>query len=113
MPRIELTVTGIPDLRAGERVRKAVEAVYGVSKLTVAQAGRGVMKLVFETAGRTPRGIALDLDGTSGLGVVVIGYGPAGQTLTRLLRAVDVPYVVIDTNARTVRAMQARPDSPH
>lgn len=35
--------------------------------------------------------------------VVVIGYGPAGQTLTRLLRAIDVPYVAIDANARGVR----------
>jgi len=41
-------------------------------------------------------------------GVVVIGFGPAGQTLTRLLRAVDVPYIVIDTNARAVRLAQER-----
>lgn len=41
-------------------------------------------------------------------GVVVIGFGPAGQTLTRLLRAVDVPYIVIDTNARAVRDAQGR-----
>jgi CPA2 family monovalent cation:H+ antiporter-2 len=30
--------------------------------------------------------------------VVVIGYGPAGQTLIRLLRSLDVPYVAVDTN---------------
>jgi CPA2 family monovalent cation:H+ antiporter-2 len=41
-------------------------------------------------------------------GVVVIGFGPAGQTLIRLLRAVDVPYIVIDTNARAVRLAQER-----
>lgn len=35
--------------------------------------------------------------------VIVIGFGPAGQTLTRLLRAIDVPYIVIDANARAVR----------
>ena len=38
--------------------------------------------------------------------VVVIGYGPAGQTLTRLLRAIDIPYRVMDANARSVRAAQ-------
>jgi CPA2 family monovalent cation:H+ antiporter-2 len=30
--------------------------------------------------------------------VVVIGYGPAGQTLIRLLRSLDVPFVAVDTN---------------
>jgi CPA2 family monovalent cation:H+ antiporter-2 len=43
-----------------------------------------------------------------GDGVVVIGFGLAGQTLTRLLRAVEVPYIVIDTNARAVRLAQSR-----
>jgi CPA2 family monovalent cation:H+ antiporter-2 len=38
--------------------------------------------------------------------VVVIGYGPAGQTLTRLLRTIDVPYVVIDNNPRAVERGQ-------
>lgn len=30
--------------------------------------------------------------------VVVIGYGPAGQTLIRLLRSLGVPYIAVDTN---------------
>lgn len=30
--------------------------------------------------------------------VVVIGYGPAGQTLIRLLRSLDVPFIAVDTN---------------
>lgn len=30
--------------------------------------------------------------------VVVIGYGPAGQTLIRLLRSLDVPHIAVDTN---------------
>ncbi len=30
--------------------------------------------------------------------VVVIGFGPAGQTLIRLLRSLDVPFVAVDTN---------------
>ena len=43
--------------------------------------------------------------------VVVIGYGPAGQTLTRLLRTIHVPYVVIDNNPRTVeRGQEHEPD---
>lgn len=35
--------------------------------------------------------------------VIVIGYGRAGQTIARILRAVAVPYAVIDSNARNVR----------
>ncbi len=35
--RVELTVTGITDLRAGERVRQAVEGVDGVDKLSSKQ----------------------------------------------------------------------------
>jgi CPA2 family monovalent cation:H+ antiporter-2 len=38
--------------------------------------------------------------------VVVIGYGPAGQTLTRLLRTIDVPYIIIDNNPRAVERAQ-------
>jgi CPA2 family monovalent cation:H+ antiporter-2 len=45
--------------------------------------------------------------------VIVIGYGPAGQTLTRLLRAISVPYVVIDANARAVRDAQRHDPSIH
>jgi K+:H+ antiporter len=30
--------------------------------------------------------------------VVVIGFGPAGQTLIRLLRSLDVPFVAVDAN---------------
>ncbi|MBW2230102.1 MAG: cation:proton antiporter [Deltaproteobacteria bacterium] len=35
--------------------------------------------------------------------ILVFGYGPAGQTLTRLLRAIGAPYLVVDANARAVR----------
>jgi CPA2 family monovalent cation:H+ antiporter-2 len=35
--------------------------------------------------------------------VVIVGYGPAGQTLTRLLRSMDIPYVVLESNASAVR----------
>ena len=30
--------------------------------------------------------------------VVVIGYGPAGRTLVRLLRSLDIPFIAVDTN---------------
>lgn len=35
--------------------------------------------------------------------VVVIGYGPAGQTLIRLLRSLDVPFIAVDTNPSAAR----------
>lgn len=35
--------------------------------------------------------------------VVVVGFGPAGRTLARVLRARDVPYVVLDANPRSAR----------
>ena len=40
--------------------------------------------------------------------VIVIGFGPAGQTLTRLLHALDVPYLIADANARSVQEAQAQ-----
>ena len=38
--------------------------------------------------------------------VVVIGYGPAGQTLIRLLRSLNVPFIAVDTNPSA--ALEAR-----
>lgn len=38
--------------------------------------------------------------------VVVIGYGPAGQTLIRLLRSLDVEFIAVDTNPSA--ALEAR-----
>lgn len=40
--------------------------------------------------------------------VVVIGYGPAGQTLIRLLRSLDVGFVAVDTNPSTATEAHAR-----
>jgi CPA2 family monovalent cation:H+ antiporter-2 len=34
--------------------------------------------------------------------VIVVGYGPAGRTLTKLLRSQHRPYLVVDANATTV-----------
>lgn len=36
--------------------------------------------------------------------VVVIGYGPAGQTLIRLLKSLDVPFIAVDTNPSAAQA---------
>jgi CPA2 family monovalent cation:H+ antiporter-2 len=38
---------------------------------------------------------------------VVVGYGPVGQTLTRLLREFQIDVVVIDLNVDTVRRLRA------
>lgn len=40
-------------------------------------------------------------EAAAGERVIVIGYGPAGQTLVRLLRSLDVPFVAVDTNPST------------
>lgn len=40
--------------------------------------------------------------------VVVIGYGPAGQTLIRLFRSLGVDYVAIDTNPAAAAEAQQR-----
>jgi len=38
--------------------------------------------------------------------VVLIGFGPAGQTLSRLLKSLDVPYVAVDANPNS--SLEAR-----
>ncbi|MCP4038656.1 MAG: hypothetical protein GY733_17075 [bacterium] len=40
--------------------------------------------------------------------VIVIGYGPAGRTLAKLLRSQNRPYVVVDANATTVAQAGAK-----
>lgn len=40
--------------------------------------------------------------------VVVIGYGPVGQTVARLLRSLGVPYSVLEGNAKTVEQARER-----
>ncbi len=39
---------------------------------------------------------------------VVVGFGLAGRNLTRVLRALDISYVAVDANARSVRNAHAR-----
>ncbi len=43
--------------------------------------------------------------------VIVVGYGPAGQRLGRVLRNTDVPFVVVDLNPQNVE--DARADGVH
>ncbi len=45
--------------------------------------------------------------------VVLIGYGPTGQTLARVLRSLQVPYTVLDGNAKGVEAAKARGEDIH
>ncbi|MBW2294342.1 MAG: cation:proton antiporter [Deltaproteobacteria bacterium] len=40
--------------------------------------------------------------------VIVIGYGPAGRTIAKLLKSQSLPYVVVDANATTVAEGVAR-----
>lgn len=40
--------------------------------------------------------------------VVLVGFGIAGRSLARILRAIGVEYVIIETNARTVREARAK-----
>jgi CPA2 family monovalent cation:H+ antiporter-2 len=40
--------------------------------------------------------------------VIVIGYGPAGSTLAKLLKSQNLPYLVVDANATTVAEASAR-----
>lgn len=40
--------------------------------------------------------------------VVVIGFGHAGQTLVRTLRSLDIEYIVVESNARSVEAARER-----
>jgi monovalent cation:H+ antiporter-2, CPA2 family len=40
--------------------------------------------------------------------VIIVGYGLNGRNLSRVLRSVGVPYVVLDLNAETVRKAKAK-----
>jgi CPA2 family monovalent cation:H+ antiporter-2 len=39
--------------------------------------------------------------------VVIVGFGLAGRTLARVLRAIEVPYVAVEANALRVRELRA------
>ncbi len=54
---------------------------------------------------------AADDDDEAQRRVVVIGYGPAGKTLVRLLRSLDIPFIAVDTNP-TAALEAARSQEP-
>ncbi len=62
----------------------------------------------FGQLAQVDRGAADATQDRDGERVVVIGIGLGGQTLTRLLRSLGTPYVVIDSNAQGVEDAIAR-----
>lgn len=79
-----------PHLRAGEKLFKPLEKLLGVK-----EEGR---------ADEEPR-----LQGH----VVIAGYGVAGRSVAAALKAVGIPYVVLEMNAETVRAARRNGESAY
>jgi CPA2 family monovalent cation:H+ antiporter-2 len=40
--------------------------------------------------------------------VIIVGFGPTGQNLTRVMKATEIPYCILELNGETVRRMRAR-----
>lgn len=40
--------------------------------------------------------------------VVIVGYGPTGRNLSRVLKATEIPYCILELNGETVRRMRAK-----
>lgn len=76
-----LLVRVAPNLRAGERLLAPLERLLGVRSIDEADAGHA------------------PLEGH----VVLIGYGVAGRAVARALAASEVPYLVLEMNAQSVR----------
>ena len=38
--------------------------------------------------------------------VIIVGYGPGGRNLSRVLKAIEVPYCILELNGETVRRMR-------
>ncbi|MHC4777541.1 MAG: cation:proton antiporter [Planctomycetota bacterium] len=71
----------------------------------------GITPFLFPLAARMARsvpgkGTATESSGPAP-GAVVVGHGPVGRTVTRILRDFGVPPVVIDLNLATVKALEA------
>jgi len=45
--------------------------------------------------------------------VIIIGFGLNGRNLVRVLKSIDIPYVVLELNADTVEAMKERGEPIH
>ncbi|MCA3015428.1 MAG: cation:proton antiporter, partial [Myxococcaceae bacterium] len=82
-----LMVRVAPHVRAGEKLLLPLERVIGARSIDEEDAA----------GGHAPSGH-----------VVIVGYGLAGQTIARALKAVGQPYLVLELNAETVRAARRR-----
>jgi monovalent cation:H+ antiporter-2, CPA2 family len=82
-----LLVRVAPSVRAGERLLLPLEKLLGVRSIDQEDAEH-------------PDALKQH--------VVVVGYGLAGQTITKALKACGEKYVVLELNAETVRAARAR-----
>lgn len=82
-----LLVRAAPHVRAGERLLLPLERLLGARSIDEEDAER-------------PHALSGH--------VVVVGYGLAGQTICRALKANGVRYLVLELNAETVRAARAR-----
>jgi CPA2 family monovalent cation:H+ antiporter-2 len=40
--------------------------------------------------------------------VIIVGYGPGGRNLSRVLKAIEVPYCILELNGETVRRMRRK-----
>ncbi len=38
--------------------------------------------------------------------VIIVGYGPGGRNLSRVLKAIEIPYCILELNGETVRRMR-------
>ncbi|HVJ81633.1 MAG TPA: cation:proton antiporter [Planctomycetia bacterium] len=65
-------------------------------------------KLLSARARPLARASATELDGDGSPRAIVVGYGPVGGTLTRLLRQNGVEPTVVELNAETVRSLRER-----
>lgn len=82
-----LLVRMAPNVRAGERLLLPLERLLGARSID-------------EEDAEHPETLSEH--------VVVVGYGLAGQTITRALKACGQRYVVLELNAETVRAARER-----
>ncbi len=63
----------------------------------------GLLSRNAATGGESAGGAAAELDGDAGkIHAVVVGYGPVGQTLSRILRGFGIDPVVVELNVDTV-----------
>lgn len=70
----ELTITGIPDVLASERLANAIRPLPPIRSLRVAQSKPGLTKMILTTDGSTAREIALALATCPGIATAVVGH---------------------------------------